>query len=121
MDMGFYHTEDCRQPRKDCLRRGNQSECSQAPEARSSICGNRIEQSRLLPKILLQISHTTRTHMNQVSSIPTTAEGFAPIVPPRKDPTAMVADIAVIGLGYVGLPLSLQFARSGVNVLGTRH
>ena len=26
--------------------------------------------------------------------------------------------IAVIGLGYVGLPLSLQFARSGVNVLG---
>jgi UDP-N-acetyl-D-glucosamine dehydrogenase len=25
---------------------------------------------------------------------------------------------AVIGLGYVGLPLSLQFARSGVNVLG---
>jgi UDP-N-acetyl-D-glucosamine dehydrogenase len=26
--------------------------------------------------------------------------------------------IAVIGLGYVGLPLSLQFARSGVKVLG---
>ena len=26
--------------------------------------------------------------------------------------------IAVIGLGYVGLPLSLQFARSGVTVLG---
>ncbi|MBI1842042.1 MAG: nucleotide sugar dehydrogenase [Verrucomicrobia bacterium] len=26
--------------------------------------------------------------------------------------------IAVIGLGYVGLPLSLQFAKSGVNVLG---
>jgi UDP-N-acetyl-D-glucosamine dehydrogenase len=26
--------------------------------------------------------------------------------------------IAVVGLGYVGLPLSLQFARSGVNVLG---
>jgi UDP-N-acetyl-D-glucosamine dehydrogenase len=26
--------------------------------------------------------------------------------------------IAVIGLGYVGLPLSLQFARSGVEVLG---
>ena len=25
---------------------------------------------------------------------------------------------AVIGLGYVGLPLSLQFARSGVTVLG---
>jgi UDP-N-acetyl-D-glucosamine dehydrogenase len=26
--------------------------------------------------------------------------------------------IAIIGLGYVGLPLSFQFARSGVNVLG---
>ena len=27
-------------------------------------------------------------------------------------------EIAIIGLGYVGLPLSLQFARSGVRVLG---
>src|SRR6187431_1143670 len=27
-------------------------------------------------------------------------------------------NIAVLGLGYVGLPLSLQFSRSGVNVLG---
>ncbi len=27
-------------------------------------------------------------------------------------------NIAIIGLGYVGLPLSLQFARSGVTVLG---
>jgi len=26
--------------------------------------------------------------------------------------------ICIIGLGYVGLPLSLQFARSGINVLG---
>jgi UDP-N-acetyl-D-glucosamine dehydrogenase len=26
--------------------------------------------------------------------------------------------IAIVGLGYVGLPLSLQFTRSGVNVLG---
>src|SRR3954470_3784757 len=26
--------------------------------------------------------------------------------------------VAIVGLGYVGLPLSLQFARSGVNVLG---
>src|SRR5512140_3741000 len=26
--------------------------------------------------------------------------------------------IAIVGLGYVGLPLSLQFARSGVQVLG---
>jgi UDP-N-acetyl-D-glucosamine dehydrogenase len=30
----------------------------------------------------------------------------------------MQKPIAVVGLGYVGLPLSLQFARSGVNVLG---
>ncbi|HEY5705646.1 MAG TPA: nucleotide sugar dehydrogenase [Terrimicrobiaceae bacterium] len=29
-----------------------------------------------------------------------------------------MADVAVVGLGYVGLPLSLQFARSGVGVLG---
>ena len=28
------------------------------------------------------------------------------------------AKIAIVGLGYVGLPLSLQFARSGVQVLG---
>jgi UDP-N-acetyl-D-glucosamine dehydrogenase len=27
-------------------------------------------------------------------------------------------EIAIVGLGYVGLPLSLQFARSGVHVLG---
>src|SRR5277367_5128771 len=27
-------------------------------------------------------------------------------------------EIAIIGLGYVGLPLALQFARSGVSVLG---
>jgi len=26
--------------------------------------------------------------------------------------------IAIVGLGYVGLPLSIQFARSGVNVIG---
>ena len=31
---------------------------------------------------------------------------------------AKVKQIAVVGLGYVGLPLSLQFARSGVAVLG---
>jgi UDP-N-acetyl-D-glucosamine dehydrogenase len=29
-----------------------------------------------------------------------------------------IEKIAVVGLGYVGLPLSLQFARSGVNVTG---
>src|SRR5882672_8485864 len=29
-----------------------------------------------------------------------------------------MSKIAIVGLGYVGLPLSLQFARSGVSVLG---
>jgi UDP-N-acetyl-D-glucosamine dehydrogenase len=29
-----------------------------------------------------------------------------------------ISTIAIVGLGYVGLPLSLQFARSGVRVLG---
>jgi UDP-N-acetyl-D-glucosamine dehydrogenase len=28
------------------------------------------------------------------------------------------AEVAIVGLGYVGLPLSLQFARSGTHVLG---
>lgn len=32
--------------------------------------------------------------------------------------TPTTADVAVIGMGYVGLPLSLQFAGSGVKVLG---
>ena len=32
--------------------------------------------------------------------------------------TKQFSRISVIGLGYVGLPLSLQFARSGVSVLG---
>ena len=36
---------------------------------------------------------------------------------PLKRPPAL-KEVAVVGLGYVGLPLSLQFARSGVNVLG---
>jgi 3-hydroxyisobutyrate dehydrogenase-like beta-hydroxyacid dehydrogenase len=29
--------------------------------------------------------------------------------------------IAVVGLGYVGLPLAIQFARANVTVLGTRE
>jgi UDP-N-acetyl-D-glucosamine dehydrogenase len=29
-----------------------------------------------------------------------------------------ITSVAIVGLGYVGLPLSLQFARSGVNVIG---
>jgi UDP-N-acetyl-D-glucosamine dehydrogenase len=37
---------------------------------------------------------------------------------PPVEPQCSTLNIAVVGLGYVGLPLSLQFARSGVNVLG---
>ena len=37
--------------------------------------------------------------------------------PPTPNPLTFSA-IAVVGLGYVGLPLSLQFARSNVTVLG---
>ena len=33
-------------------------------------------------------------------------------------PLLTLTDIAIVGSGYVGLPLSLQFARSGINVLG---
>jgi nucleotide sugar dehydrogenase len=32
--------------------------------------------------------------------------------------THAITNIGIVGLGYVGLPLSLQFARSGVTVLG---
>lgn len=34
------------------------------------------------------------------------------------DPPESSFDIAVIGMGYVGLPLAIQFARSGVSVIG---
>lgn len=37
--------------------------------------------------------------------------------PPESIPCPLTS-LAIIGLGYVGLPLSLQFARSGVQVLG---
>jgi UDP-N-acetyl-D-glucosamine dehydrogenase len=33
-------------------------------------------------------------------------------------PPPALTDIAIVGLGFIGLPLSLQFARSGVSVLG---
>jgi UDP-N-acetyl-D-glucosamine dehydrogenase len=36
----------------------------------------------------------------------------------RASSSPTLTDIAIVGLGYVGLPLSLQFAGSGVNVLG---
>ncbi len=39
-----------------------------------------------------------------------------PAAAPNSRPST--ATIAIVGLGYVGLPLSLQFARSGVAVIG---
>jgi UDP-N-acetyl-D-glucosamine dehydrogenase len=44
------------------------------------------------------------------------ASGDLPGVMPRNRKNIM--KIGIVGLGYVGLPLSLQFARSGVTVLG---
>lgn len=38
--------------------------------------------------------------------------------PRRPASKLQTTHIAIVGLGYVGLPLSLQFARSGVSVLG---
>src|SRR5882724_710441 len=40
------------------------------------------------------------------------------ISPGTRPPTLVTSQVAVVGLGYVGLPLSLQFARSGVSVIG---
>ena len=37
---------------------------------------------------------------------------------PATDTEAHVVSIAIVGLGYVGLPLALQFARSGTTVVG---
>lgn len=43
--------------------------------------------------------------------------GSAPS-PAGASPSPLIDKIAVVGLGYVGLPLSLQFANSGVRVTG---
>src|SRR5215813_4887682 len=54
----------------------------------------------------------------------TTSAGGPPDLPSLSDERKIkrehftTGSVAVIGLGYVGLPLSLQFARSGANVLG---
>jgi UDP-N-acetyl-D-glucosamine dehydrogenase len=37
---------------------------------------------------------------------------------PESEVVNRKSDIAIVGLGYVGLPLALQFARSGVRVIG---
>jgi UDP-N-acetyl-D-glucosamine dehydrogenase len=48
---------------------------------------------------------------------PASPSATAPEVRPLSSLPALT-EVAVVGLGYVGLPLSLQFARCGVNVLG---
>ena len=59
-------------------------------------------------------------HQSALDS-PAPASVLVPQLTPELSPDGPkpdLTDIAVVGLGYVGLPLSLQFARSGVNVLG---
>jgi UDP-N-acetyl-D-glucosamine dehydrogenase len=55
-------------------------------------------------------------HLSTLESRPP-ASGPAPQLSPDRLLPALT-EIAIVGLGYVGLPLSLQFARSGINVLG---
>lgn len=49
------------------------------------------------------------------SAPPRLRQSPVPRAPRRRTPAPR---IAIVGLGYVGLPLSLQFARSGADVLG---
>ena len=56
--------------------------------------------------------------MKPNSLIPVAAKAVSAPEPSVQPPSKALSSIAVIGLGYVGLPLSLQFARSGINVLG---
>src|ERR1043166_4122626 len=53
--------------------------------------------------------------------LPPSVRNFAPrvsVLSSTRKPTRRSSDLAVVGLGYVGLPLSLQFARCDVPVLG---
>ena len=55
---------------------------------------------------------------DEVIAQPPTLDPQSTISSPMTNHVPAVTSIAVIGLGYVGLPLSIQFARSGVAVLG---
>ena len=55
-------------------------------------------------------------HLSTLDSRASASELVPELSPDSPQPA--LTDIAIVGLGYVGLPLSLQFARSGVNVLG---
>jgi UDP-N-acetyl-D-glucosamine dehydrogenase len=46
------------------------------------------------------------------------ARGRTVVVPAEIEPVPVAPTVCVVGLGYVGLPLSLQFARSGATVIG---
>lgn len=50
--------------------------------------------------------------------LPTGVAGFAPGLPPVPPVPVARHDVAVVGLGYVGLPLCLAFARAGAKALG---
>ena len=62
------------------------------------------------------LSNKTTMHLSTLDSRAPASVLVPELSPDRPRPP--LTDIAVVGLGYVGLPLSLQFARSGVNVLG---
>ena len=59
-------------------------------------------------------------HQSTLASPASASVPVSQLTPERSPdgPQPDLTDIAVVGMGYVGLPLSLQFARSGVNVLG---
>ena len=69
-----------------------------------------------LPLPLQALKNNTAMHL---STIELPASPSAPVTDKRpRSPQPALTDIAIVGLGYVGLPLSLQFARSGIKVLG---
>lgn len=57
-------------------------------------------------------------HRNRKRSLRRGSRLTVPESQTRTSASRSSSHIAIVGLGYVGLPLSLQFARSGVTVLG---
>jgi UDP-N-acetyl-D-glucosamine dehydrogenase len=57
------------------------------------------------------------TDHNHQTSAPTRKQKTADKSQEARSQAAAV-DVAIVGMGYVGLPLALQFARSGVSVVG---
>ena len=62
-------------------------------------------------------SHPSSTGASSASPSDSTTD-TAPRPQPAAEAGATVSTVCVVGLGYVGLPLSLQFASSGLRVIG---